>query len=413
MLDFPPWKTWGIFLTVLVGLVFAVPNFFPEEVVAKWPAFVPREQINLGLDLRGGSHILLEADTGDVAKQRLEVIEESVRSELRQGEGGRINIGDVSTSGGRLSFMLREPSQVDKAVERMRTLTRPVGITGQRDWDVAVVDGSRIVLTPTASGQSAAVDNAMQQAVEVIRRRIDEMGTREPTIIRQGQNRIVVQVPGLQDPAALKALLGKTARLDFKMVDVRATPEDMAEGRAPIGSEVLPYPDDPRGLGMIAVERRPVVTGDQLIDASIGQDQYGAPAVNFRFDSPGGRRFARATQENVGKPFAIILGGRVISAPVINEPILGGAGIISGNFSTESANELAILLRSGKLPVALQVVEERTVGPDLGADSIRSGIIASIVATVAVLMFMLVTYGRFGVYANIALALNIQIGRAT
>lgn len=409
MLDFPPWKTWTIILTVLVGLIFSIPNFFPEATVAKWPSFVPHGQINLGLDLRGGSHILLEADTGDIAKQRLEVIEESVRSELRQGDGGRIAIGDVSTAGGKLSFMLRDPSQLDRTVERMRTLTRPVGITGQRDWDVSVVDGSRIVLSPTGSGMKAAVDSAMQQAVEVIRRRIDEMGTREPNIVRQGENRIVVQVPGLQDPAALKSLLGKTAKLEFKMVDVRAAPDDVKQGRAPVGSQVLPYPDDPRGVGAIAVERRPVVTGDQLIDASIGHDQYGSPAVNFRFDSAGGRRFARATQENTGKPFAIILDGRVISAPVINEPILGGAGIISGNFTTDSANQLAILLRSGKLPVALKVVEERTVGPDLGADSIRSGIIASIVATAAVVVFMLVTYGRFGIYANLALAMNILI----
>ncbi len=409
MLDFPPWKIWGIAIAVLVGVLFAVPNFFPESTVAKWPSFVPHSQINLGLDLRGGSHILLEADISDIAKQRLEVIEESVRSELRQGEGGKIAVGDMSTAGGKLSFMLRDAAQLDSAVERMRRLTRPVGVTGQRDWDVSVIDGSRILLAPTNSGMNAAIDNAMQQAVEVIRRRIDEMGTREPTIVRQGSNRIVVQVPGLQDPAALKALLGKTAKLDFKMVDVRATPDDVAQGRAPVGSQILPYPDDPRGLKAIAVERRAVVTGDQLIDASIGQDQYGAPAVNFRFDSAGGRRFARATQENTGKPFAIILDGKVISAPVINEPILGGAGIISGNFTTDSANQLAILLRSGKLPVALKVVEERTVGPDLGADSIRSGIIASIVATAAVVVFMLVTYGRFGVYATMALGLNMLI----
>ena len=410
MLDFPRWKVWGILLTILIGVIFAVPNFFPESQIGRWPGFVPHRQINLGLDLRGGSHILLEADTGDIAKQRLEVIEESVRSELRQGEGGRIAIGDVSTTGGRLSFMLRNPADLDKAVERMRQLTRPVGITGQRDWDVSVVDGSRLVLTPTSSGGRVAVDNAMQQAVEVIRRRIDEMGTREPAIVRQGDNRIVVQVPGLQDPAALKSLLGKTAKLEFKMLDMRAAvPEELKQGRAPVGSQALPYPDDPRGVGVIAVERRPVVTGDQLIDASIGQDQNGMPAVNFRFDSAGGRRFARATQENTGKPFAIILDNKVISAPVINEPILGGAGIISGNFTTESANQLAILLRSGKLPVALKVVEERTVGPDLGADSIRSGVIASIVATAAVIAFMLATYGRFGIYATTALALNILI----
>ena len=396
---------WG---TLLAGILLSIPNFFPESTTDRWPnAFSQR--VNLGLDLRGGSHILLEADIADIARQRLSVLEDTVRSELRQGTGGRIAIGNVSTSGGRLSFMLRDPGEVDAAVERMRSLTRPVGISGQRDWDVAVVDGGRIVLTPTKSGLDASVDNAMGQAVEVIRRRIDEMGTREPTIIRQGTNRIVVQVPGLQDPAALKALIGKTAKLEFKMVDVSADPADIAQGRAPIGSQIVPYPTNPAGAPQIAVERRTLVSGDQLVDANISQDQYGTPAVSFRFDSAGGQRFARATQQNVGKPFAIILDGAVISAPVINEPILGGSGIISGNFNTQTANELAILLRSGKLPVELTVVEERTVGPDLGADSIRSGIIAGIVGTLAVVIFMIVTYGRFGIYANIALVFNVGL----
>ncbi len=396
---------WG---TLLIGVLLCIPNFFPEATTDRWPtAFSQR--VHLGLDLRGGSHILLEADTGDIARQRLSVMEDTARSELRQGTSGRIAIGDVSTSGGRLSFMLRDAGQVDAAVERMRAVTRPVGISGQRDWDVSVVDGGRIVLTPTKSGLDAAVDNAMQQATEVIRRRIDELGTREPTIIRQGANRIVVQVPGLQDPAALKALIGKTAKLEFKMVDVTADPATVAQGRAPIGSQLVPYPSNPSGQPQIAVERRTLVSGDQLVDANISQDQYGSPAVSFRFDAAGGQRFARATQQNVGKPFAIILDGSVISAPVINEPILGGSGIISGNFNTESANELAILLRSGKLPVELKVVEERTVGPDLGADSIRSGIIAGIVGTVAVVIFMIVTYGRFGLYANAALAFNLAL----
>ncbi len=406
MLEFPRWKVWGILLTLLVGILFAIPTFIPEATTAKWPALF-NQRVNLGLDLRGGSHILLEAATADIARQRMQVMEETVRSELRQNPAGRIDIGDVSTAGGRLSFMLRDPGQIDAAVERMRAITQPVGISGQRDWDVAVVDGSRLVLTQTESGARSAADSAMTQAVEVIRRRIDELGTREPTIIRQGENRIVVQVPGLQDPEELKALIGKTAKLEFKMVDVNADPSMIAEGRAPIGSQLVPYPDNPSGAPVVALQRRVLVSGEQLVDASISQDQYGQPAVSFRFDAAGGRRFARATQENVGKPFAIVLDGQVISAPVINEPILGGSGIISGNFNTDSANQLAIMLRSGKLPVELKVIEERTVGPDLGADSIRAGVIAGIVATIAVVMFIIMTYGRFGIYATIALALNI------
>jgi preprotein translocase subunit SecD len=403
MLDFPRWKIWAVSLTILLGILYALPNMLPSSVLNGLPGWAPSQQLNLGLDLRGGSHILLEADTRDVAKQRLDTLEETVRSELRDVPGGRIGFGDMSLSGGRLSFLVRDVSDVDRAVEAMRGITQPVGVTGQRDVNVEVIDGNRVVLTPTAAGLAQEVDRAMAQAVEVIRRRIDELGTREPTIIRQGESRIVVQVPGLQDPTALKALLGKTAKLEFKLVDVNADPALVAQGRAPAGSQLLQQQEG----GAIAVKRRAIITGDQLIDANQSFDQNGIPVVDFRFDSAGGRRFARVTQENVGKPFAIILDEQVISAPNINEPILGGRGQISGNFTVESAEELAVLLRSGKLPVELTVVEERTVGPDLGADSIRAGTIASIVSVVAVAVFMLLTYGRFGVYANIALALNV------
>ncbi|WP_448586384.1 protein translocase subunit SecD [Thermaurantiacus sp.] len=402
MLDFPRWQVWGILATVVAAILFALPNAFPEREVAAWPPVLPRGQLNLGLDLRGGSHILLEADAGDIRRQRLEILEETVRAELRQAEGGAIAVVDLGTTGGAVSFTVRDSPDLDRAVELMRTLSRPVGgLTGERSFDVEVRDGTRVVLRPTAGGLAAETDSAMAQAVEVLRRRIDELGTREPTILRQGSNRIVVQVPGLQDPEALKALLGKTARLEFKLVDLEADPKLAAEGRAPPGSQVLPSQEG----GVVVVKRRPIVTGDQLVDAQPSLDK-GLPVVAFRFDAAGGRRFGRATQENVGKPFAIILDGEVISAPRINEPILGGSGIITGNFTTESANELAILLRSGKLPVALKVIEERTVGPDLGADSIRAGAIASALATLFVAAFMIATYGRFGLFSVVALVLN-------
>jgi preprotein translocase subunit SecD len=404
MLDFPRWKLWGVLIAVFTGLLFALPNFFPAETVAQWPRFLPREQLNLGLDLRGGSHILLEGAPADIRKARLDVLEELARAELRQAGGGRIDWTDMGLRGGVVSFTVRDPADVDRAVETVRRLSRPVGqLSGQRDIDVRVVDGTRVELRPTEAGLAAETDAAMGQAVEVIRRRIDELGTREPTIIRQGDTRIIVQVPGLQDPEALKALLGKTARLEFKLVDVEADPARAAEGRAPPGSQVLPNAD---GGGFLVVKRRAIITGDQLVDAQ-PSFQDGIPVVSFRFDSAGGRRFGKATQENVGRPFAIVLDNQVISAPRINEPILGGAGIIQGNFTTESANELAILLRSGKLPIELRVVEERTVGPDLGADSIRAGSIAAIAATIVVAALMILTYGRFGVYACIALVLNV------
>lgn len=408
MLDFPRWKVLSIWGVLLLGVLFAVPSLLPERVADQIPRFLPHARFNLGLDLSGGSHLLLEADTADIARQRVATMEETIRAEMRRA-APRIDIGDISTANGRLSFMVRNAGQLDAAVEKVRALTQGVGITGQRDWDVQVVDSTRIVMTPTQSGLDSAVDSAMAQATEVVRRRIDELGTKEPTIIRQGASRILVQVPGLQDPQALKALLGKTAKLEFKLVDQTATPEDIAAGRAPIGGQILPYPDNPIGPKAIAVQRRAIITGDQLIDARQSYDQNNIPNVTISFNSEGGRRFARVTQENVHKPFAIILDNSVISAPNINEPILGGSATISGNFTVDSANQLAIALRSGKLPVALKVIEERTVGPQLGADSIHAGILASAIATAAVIAFMLVTYGRFGAYANLAVVINVFV----
>ena len=263
------------------------------------------------------------------------------------------------------------------------------------------------VPAPTRSGLDQALDDALDTAREVVARRIDPTGTAEATVVRQGATRILVQVPGLQDPEGLKALLGKTAKLEFKLVDFNADPVEVAKGNAAPGSQVVPYPDNPGGAPVIAVQRRVLVSGDELTDAQQGFDQQSnAPVVNIRFDSQGSRKFARVTQDNTGRPFAMLLDGVVLSAPNINEPILGGQAQISGNFTVESANLLAISLRSGKLPVALKVVEERTVGPDLGADSIRKGVIAGIVATVALIAFMLLTYARFGVYTTIALLVN-------
>ncbi|UVO50275.1 protein translocase subunit SecD [Sphingomonas sp. SUN019] len=408
MLDFPRWKVvwiWG-FLAVLVAL--AIPSLLPARLTDNLGFKVPR--INLGLDLAGGSYLLLEAETDDVAASRIEAMREQVSTEMRR-QNPRIEIGDISTRGGRLSFLLRDPSQVDAARERLLSITGTgAGMTGQRQWDIAVVDTSRFVLTPTSAGITQAIDTAMGDATEVVRRRIDELGTREPTIVRQGTDRIVVQVPGLQNPQALKDLLGKTAKLEFKLVDETATTEQLTSNRPPIGSQILPYPGNPSGVPFIAVKRSTIISGDQLTDARQEFDQQtNEPQVAITFDSQGGRRFARVTQENTNKPFAIILDNSVISAPNINEPILGGRASISGSFTTQSANELAIALRSGKLPIALKVVEESTVGPDLGADSIRAGILASSVAVALVVAFMLVTYGRFGIYANLAVVINVFV----
>ncbi len=404
MLDFPRWKQIAIWGFVALMALFAIPSLMPEATRGKLPAWLPKPAINLGLDLAGGSYILLEAKTEDVAATRIEAMREMIATEMRRTP--RVAIGDISTRGQQISFMVRDATQVDAAREKLLGLTGGgAGMTGQREWDVEVRDTTRFVLTPTSAGLNLAVENAMNDATEVVRRRIDELGTREPTIIRQGSNRIVVQVPGLSDPKALKNLLGRTAKLEFKLVDTTADPAAVAQGRAPAGSQILPYP----GQGLIAVKRATIISGDQLTDARQSYDENQAPAVSFSFNSEGGRRFARVTQENIGKPFAIIVDNQVISAPNIQTAILGGSGVINGGFTVDSANQLAIALRSGKLPVDLAVVQESTVSPELGADSIKAGVTAAIIAAVAVILFMIMTYGRFGIYSTLAVIINVLV----
>ena len=402
MLEFPRWKIWLIGLVIAAGVILSIPSLIAgTKAAAYWPKWMPQYQISKGLDIAGGSHLLLEADSSDALKQRIQAMEDEVQTELRRDP--QIDIGDISTAGGRLSFMVRNPTQVDAAVERLRDLTKPVALTGSRDWDVQVVDSTRIVMTPTPSGTAQALKDAMGVARDVVRRRIDPSGTKEITVITEGGNRILVEVPGVEDPEALKKLIGQTARLEFKLVDLSANPADVQQGHAPPGSQVLPLAD---GTGSMAVKRRVMVSGDQLTDAKQSFDQDGRPDIDITFNTAGARRFARATQENVNKPFAIILDDKVLSAPNINEPILGGRAQISGSFTVQSAHDLAVSLASGKLPVKLNVIEERTVSAELGQDSIHKGVIASIISVALVIVFMLVTYGRFGVYANIALVVN-------
>ncbi len=416
MLDFPRWKVWSVIAVILVTVLLAVPSLLPGSVRASLPTWVPTPTVNLGLDLAGGSYLLLEADTADVATQRLEGMQETVRTEMRRSP--RIDIGDISVRDGRVSFMVRDASQVDAVRERLNQFTTGAGFSGQRDWNIEVVDSTRFVLTPTEEGLEQAIETAMGDATEVVRRRIDELGTREPTIVRQGRDRIVVQVPGLGDPTQLKELLGRTALLEFKLVDTTADPAQLAQGIAPVGSEILPYPDAPGGLPYVAyfpdqpprvaVQRTTMISGDQLVDARMEFEQTtNAPGVVLRLDGGGGRRFARVTTENTGRPFAIIVDDEVISAPNINEPITGGVARIDGGFTSESATQLAIALRSGKLPIELAVVDQSTVSPELGQDSINKGVFAAVLATVLVILFMLVTYFRFGIYATIALIVNI------
>ncbi|KUO55585.1 MAG: preprotein translocase subunit SecD [Sphingomonadales bacterium BRH_c3] len=407
MLDFPTWKKAWLWGLTLLAAAAALPSLVSTANL-DWPDFLPDPEINLGLDLAGGSHILLEAKPEQVAAQRLENMEESVRSLMRgTTPEQRIRIGDVSTADGRLSFMLDDPADLDRAREIMLPVMSGSGLV--REWNLSVVDGQRMILTPTEDGLETAVAQAMDSATEVVRKRIDALGTREPTIIRQGDTRIVVQVPGLQDPDQLKELLGQTAKLEFKLVDQSALPSDVAQGIAPLGSEIFPYAEGTPFEGTsLAVRRLGGIRGDSLTNAQQGFDpQTNEAVVNIQFNQQGGARFARLTSENVNRPFAIILDGKVLSAPNINEPILGGSAQISGSFTVESANNLAISLRSGALPVDLTVIEERTVGPDLGADSIRRGLLAMMIGSTAVIALMILSYGRFGIYATIALGFNV------
>ena len=401
MLDFPLWKRLSFWAFALGFALLAIPTILTLGNQSA-PAWLDGPEINLGLDLAGGSHILLEAQRDQVAKQRVDSMEEGVREALRKADP-RIRIGDISTSGGRISFMLENPAEIDRAREELLPLINGQGLV--REWNLEVVDGNRFVLTQTEQGLDEAVSQAMDSATEVVRRRIDALGTREPTIIRQGDTRIVVQVPGLEDPQALKDLLGKTADLEFKLVCSDALQSDLQQGLAPTGCEIVPYQD---GSGVIAVKRLGGIRGGNLTGAQQSFDgQTNEPIVNIQFDKQGGARFAQLTSQNVGRPFAIILDGEVISAPNINVPILGGSAQISGGFSVDSANALSIQLRSGALPVDLEVIEERTVGPDLGADSIKAGIFAMSLGSLLVVLLMIVTYGRFGIYATIALVINV------
>jgi preprotein translocase subunit SecD len=405
MLEFPTYKKIWLWLIVAAAALASIPSLASLAGVP-WPSFLPDKQVNLGLDLAGGSQILLEANPQQVARQRLDTMDEDVRRVMRLAKP-RIRIGDISTSGGKLSFLLEDPSQVDAAREEILPLLSSGGVT--REWNMDIVDNGRFVLTPTQSGLDKAVSNAMESATDVVRKRIDALGTREPTIVREGDTRISVQVPGLDDPEALKSLLGKTAKLEFKLVDTTALPSDIQKGIAPPGDEILPYaPTSPLAGSSIAVKRLGGIRGDSLTNAKQSfQQQTNQPEVVITFDQAGGAKFAKLTSENVNKPFAIILDGQVLSAPNINEPILGGTASITGGFTVKSANELAIALRSGALPVDLTVISQGTVGAELGADSIRSGMIALMVGAVAVLTLMVVTYGRFGLYADAALVLNV------
>src|SRR3984885_881604 len=403
MLFFTRGKAAAILLTALVVCLFAVPNFFPERMVKTWPSWAQRHVV-LGLDLQGGSSLLLQVDTNAVRKEQLQAAYDDVLRVLREA---RIPFTGRAIRGNGVEVHITRDTDVDNALSKLRGLSQPMaGIlatTGQRTLDVTNTSNT-ITLTPSDPAVVERVRQAVDQSIEIIQRRINGIGLVEPTIQREGADRILVQVPGLQDPSELLKVLGQTAKLDFRMVDMSMTPEQ-AQDAHPQDSEILPGENATSYL----VEKRVLVSGADLTDAQPSFDQQtGQPVVTFRFNSSGARKFLEVTSNNVGKPFAIVLDNKVISAPVIQAAI-AGAGQITGNFTVQSANELAVLLRAGALPAPLTVVEERTVGPGLGQDSINAGERAAYVGAALVIVFMLATYGLFGLFANIAVAINVAM----
>ncbi len=410
MLYFSRWKTVAIWLTVLAGFLFAAPNLIPQTTLAGLPDWLPKRQMTLGLDLQGGSHILLEIDRQDLADERLNSTRDEIRTRLRDARIGYTGLTGTANSA---QVRISDAANYDAARTTLTEMTQPVssGLFGSgviSELALSEPEPGLFRLTLTPEGVDYRVSTALSQSIEVVGRRVNELGTTEPIIQRQGTDRILVQVPGLEDPERLKDIIGQTAQLTFQMVDQTVPVQEAIATRPPAGTTVRYSTDDPPVPYLI--EDRVIVSGENLVDAQTSFDQRtNEPIVSFRFDSQGATRFGQATQQNVGRLFAIILDNQVISAPQIREPILGGTGQISGNFTVDSANDLAVLLRAGALPADLTIVEERTVGPSLGADSIAAGEMAALAAGILVLGFMVIAYGKLGIIANIALIANMAM----
>jgi preprotein translocase subunit SecD len=407
MLYFTRWKALGIILIALVVCLCAVPNFFPESTVKGWPLWAQRRLV-LGLDLQGGSYLLLELDSNYIRKEKLDQIRDDVRRTLREAKIGYTGLVSRPDA---VEVHVKD-QDLPTALTKLRELSQPLGgllgSNGQRSLEVSDAGGGAIRLTVPQAAITDRIRQTVDQSIQIVERRVNEIGTVEPLIQRQGTDRILVQVPGLQDPTELKRLVGQTAKMDFRMVDTSVPPEQAQKGSLPPDDDLLMSAQAPKVP--YVVKKQVLVSGGELTDAQAAFDQRtNEPIVNFRFNSSGARKFAQATTENVGQPFAIVLDNAVISAPVIREPITAGSGQISGNFTVQSANELAILLRAGALPAPLTVIEERTVGPGLGQDSIEKGELAAYVGSIMVIVFMLVTYRLFGVFANVAVAINVAM----
>ncbi|MDF3606040.1 protein translocase subunit SecD [Paracoccus sp. DMF-8] len=427
MLQIPFWKRIAILLTVGFGLLLAMPNAFysrveqhndalasvektgvttPEDeaAIAGWPGFLPSRLVALGLDLRGGAHLLGQVHVEDVYRARMTSLWPEVRDALAAERDTVGAVRRVTSPEDQLIVEIGNPAGMTRAVEIARRFVTPVATlsgVGQNDLNVAG-SGNRLTIRITDAEKSAMADRTVQQTLEIVRRRVDEVGTREPTIMRQGSDRVLIQVPGIGSAEELKALIGTTARLTFNPVVGRVADENANPGS---GNSLVPSVDEP-GVFYV-LEDRPVVTGEELVDARPSFDQNGAPSVDFRFNAQGAQKFGIYTAANVGQPFAIVLDDQVISAPVIRQAITGGSGQISGSMNIEESTQLAVLLRAGALPAEMTFLEERTIGPELGQDSIDAGKLSTIIATVVVVAYMIASYGLFGVFASVAVLTNV------
>jgi protein-export membrane protein SecD len=417
MLHFPRWQVVLILGVVFLGFLAVIPNFFSKDALTGWPSFLPKSQMVLGLDLQGGAYLLYEVDKADYTAKRLKALTSDVRKAML--DNPRIGYTGLGVQGDAVQLRVRDLDRMADVRKRLEPLKNPLDASllsagSVTEFDLAVSDDGLVRFTYSPTGLTQRVRQIVQQSIEVIDRRINELGTTEPSIQRQGDDRILVEAPGVGDPSRLKALVGQTAQMTFHLVQDSITADQAAA--TPPKPGIARFPDQKSPQIVYEVDETPLMTGEDLSDAQTGFDQQTTePVVTFRLTTGGARKFGDVTSKNVGRPFAIVLDNVVISAPRINQPILGGSGQISGSFTVQTANDLAILLRAGSLPAKLTIVEERTVGASLGADSIRAGIAASIVATVFIAVFMVVCYGLLGAFADLALIANnfLMIGILT
>ncbi|HEX4197206.1 MAG TPA: protein translocase subunit SecD [Caulobacteraceae bacterium] len=400
MLELPRWRVVLCLAAAIFGLLFTVPNVLPANVLARMPDWLPHQKLNLGLDLQGGSYLQLELDTNALKTERLNNLVEDVRRTLRDLP---VDFSSLGIVGDAVSVRINDPGQVQNALTAIQKLNSQVA-PGVSELSIATAPDQRILITVTDQALKTETVKAVDQDIEIVRKRIDALGTKEPSIVRQGADRIVVEAPGESDPQKLKDVIGKTAKLSFQMVDDSVPLAEAAAGHVPPDSELLPNDEG----GVLLVKRLEIVSGSMLTGATQGNDQDGRPDINMRFNGQGAQRFGDATSQNIGKRFAIVLDNRVISAPVIQGAITGGSGEITGNFTIDSATNLALLLRSGALAAPLTVIEQRTVGAELGADSVRAGELAGVIGLGLVAAFMLLAYGGvFGGVAVVGLIVNM------